>query len=128
MGRGEYKEIVPPDQVLELASIGCTDREIAAFFSIKSDTLRRNFAAELAKGREYIKTRLRMNMFRAADNLQPAILIFLSKNLLGYSDSPIDSTAKQPLPWVETEPTDLEIRGDIDESDNIPIEEHPGPN
>jgi hypothetical protein len=65
-----------------------------------------------------------MNMFRAADNLQPAILIFLSKNLLGYSDSPVDSGANQPLPWNEGKPTDLEITGDTDESDNIPIEEH----
>lgn len=101
VGRGDNRNVVPPDQVYELAAIGCTNAEIAAFFNIKTDTLARNFASELAKGREYTKTRLRMNMFKAADNLNPAILIFLAKNILGMSDSPVDSDANAPLPWNE---------------------------
>jgi hypothetical protein len=101
VGRGDNANVVPPDDVEKLAAIGCTDREIAAFFSIKEDTLRRNFAVNLTKGREYVKTRLRMNMFKAADNLNPAILIFLAKNILGMSDNPIDSEANAPLPWRE---------------------------
>jgi hypothetical protein len=64
--------VVPPEEVYKLAAIGCTNAEIAAFFDIKSDTLGRNFASELTKGREFQKTRLRMNMFKAADNLNPA--------------------------------------------------------
>lgn len=108
VGRGENKQIVPPDQVQELASIGCTDREIAVFFGIKEDTLRRNFADYLTKGREYIKTRLRMNMFKAADNLSPAILIFLSKNILGYSDQPLNTEANAPLPWTDDD-DDFEV-------------------
>lgn len=109
VGRGDNKAIVPPDQVYELAAIGCTNKEIAAFFGIKEDTLWRNFATELEKGRQYVKTRLRRNMFKAADNLQPAILIFLAKNLLGMSDSPIDNEANTPLPWDESEDTAIEI-------------------
>ena len=109
VGRGENREIVPPEEVYKLAAIGCTDREIAAFFGVKEDTLRRNFAENLQKGREFVKTRLRMNMFKAADNLNPAILIFLAKNLLGYSDSPVDSEANSPLPWNENSEEDLQI-------------------
>ncbi len=101
VGRGDNANVVPPDDVEKLAAIGCTDREIAAFFSIKEDTLRRNFAEYIAKGRQFQKTRLRMNMFKAADNLNPAILIFLAKNILGMSDSPVDSDANQALPWNE---------------------------
>lgn len=103
VGRGDNKAIVPPDKVYELASIGCTDREIATFYGIKEDTLRYNFAEQLEKGREYIKIRLRRNMFRAADNLTPAILIFLAKNLLGMSDQPAQGEANAPLPWSDDE-------------------------
>lgn len=100
---GRDQTVVPPDQVQELAAIGCSDKEIAAFFDINSDTLRYNFASELEKGREYLKTRLRRNMFRAADNLNPAILIFLAKNILGMSDNPINTEASAPLPWIESD-------------------------
>lgn len=103
VGRGDNREIVPPDEVEKLSAIGCTDREIAAFFGIKEDTLRRNFAEQITKGREFQKTRLRMNMFKAADNLNPAILIFLAKNILGMSDVPSDNEANKPLPWNEEE-------------------------
>jgi len=109
IGRGDSKEIVPPYEVYKLAAIGCTDREIAAFFGVKEDTLRRNFADNLTKGREYVKTRLRMNMFKAADNLQPAILIFLAKNILGMADSPLDAEVNKPLPWNESETVEMDI-------------------
>ena len=122
VGRGNNANVVPPEEVEKLAAIGCTDREIAAFFSIKEDTLRRNFAEYITKGREYQKTRLRMNMFKAADNLQPAILIFLAKNLLGMSDSPTDSEANTPLPWVESDTADLEIGEETDEDIDVRIQ------
>lgn len=111
VGRGENKQIVPPDQVEELASIGCTDREIAAFFKIKEDTLRYNFADNLQKGREFQKTRLRQAMFKnACVNMNAAVQIFLAKNVLGMSDQAMNAESNTPLPWIE---------GDIDESDEI---------
>ena len=120
IGRGEFRNIVPPEEVQKLASIGCTDREIAAFFDVKEDTLRRNFAEEITKGREYTKTRLRMNMFRAADNLHPAVLIFLAKNILGMSDSPVDSEANAPLPWNEEDANvEVEIGEEYEEDSGI---------
>jgi len=108
VGRGDNKQVVPPDQVEELASIGCTDREIATFFGVKEDTLRRNFADNLAKGREFQKTRLRRLMFKAAENLNPAILIFLSKNILGMTDQPLQTEANAPLPWTDDEEENVE--------------------
>ena len=98
---GRDKTVVPPDQVYELAAIGCNDGEIANFFGINEDTLRYNFKPELTKAREYVKIRLRRNMFKAADNLQPAVMIFLAKNMLGMSDSGM-SSSDAPLPWVES--------------------------
>lgn len=116
VGRGQNKTVVPPDQVYELACIGCTDMEIAGFFGIKHDTLRYNFAEELSKGRQYTKIRLRKAMFKnACDNMAPSVQIFLAKNILGMSDSPVDAEANTPLPWNE----------DLDE-DSINIEEDHG--
>ena len=110
VGRGENKTVVPPDQVYELASIGCTDKEIATFFQVKPDTLRRNFAAELAKGREFVKIRLRRAMFKnACDHMNAAVQIFLAKNVLGMTSEPVDTEANAPLPWNEFEPTTTDI-------------------
>lgn len=117
VGRGENKTVVPPDQVYELAAIGCTDNEIANFFGIKHDTLRYNFASELTKGREYVKIRLRRAMFKnACDHMNAAVQIFLSKNVLGMSDSPLDAESNKPLPWNEAE---LQEEMDIPNEDAI---------
>ena len=99
---GRDKTVVPPDQVYELAAIGCDDREIARFFGVKEDTLRYNFAEELAKGREFVKIRLRRAMFKnACDHMNAAVQILLAKNVLGMTDQAYASEANEPLPWVE---------------------------
>lgn len=118
VGRGENYAVVPPDEVEKLAAFGCTDTEIAAFFEIKQDTLRRNFAENIRKGREYQKTRLRKAMFKnACDNMNAAVQIFLAKNILGMSDSPIDSEANSPLPWNELDESDIQIGEETDVTD-----------
>jgi hypothetical protein len=99
VGRGDNREIVPPDQVYELTAIGCNIDEISRFFGVKPDTLKRNFADQIAKGQEYQKIRLRRNLFKAADNLNPAVLIFLAKSVLGMSET--GSSENTVLPWVE---------------------------
>lgn len=100
---GRDKTVVPPDQVEELAAIGCTDGEIAGFFGVNEDTLRYNFKSELTKGREYVKIRLRRAMFHnACVNHNAAVQIFLAKqaSILGMSDT--GGTANDtPLPWQE---------------------------
>lgn len=102
VGRGATRNIVPPDQVYELACLGVTHQEIANFFDVTVDSIRRNFASELQKGKEMQKIKLRRAMFKnACDNMQPAVQIFLAKNVLGMTDSPVDSEANAPLPWHE---------------------------
>jgi DNA replication protein DnaD len=99
---GRDKKIVPPTQVFELSALGCTDRDIANFFGVKEDTLRYNFADELTKGREELKISLRRAMIKnALTNMNVTMQIWLSKNLLGMADSPLNTDDTQPLPWVE---------------------------
>lgn len=98
---GRDRTVVPPDKVEELASLGCTDRDIANFYGIKEDTLRYNFADNLIKGREELKITLRRSMLRTAHSGNAAVLIFLAKNILGMSDTPVNSDDKKPLPWKD---------------------------
>jgi DNA-binding CsgD family transcriptional regulator len=113
---GRDRTVVPPDQVYELAAIGCTDGEIARFFGVKEDTLRYNFAEELEKGREYVKIRLRRAMFKnACDNMSAAVQIFLAKNILGMSDQPLSTEANAPLPWNETDDTEMDLEENANE-------------
>lgn len=110
VGRGETRNIVPPDQVYELSCLGVTHQEIANFYDVTVDSIRRNFASELQKGKEMQKIKLRRAMFKnACDHMQPAVQIFLAKNVLGMSDSPIDSEANAPLPWDESTDTTVTI-------------------
>lgn len=101
VGRGNRRRIVTPEDVYKLAQIGCTDAEIAQWFDIAYDTLRYNFADVMAKGRQDLKAALRTAMIKNAMNGNAALQIFLSKNLLGYSDNPTNTDDQKPLPWSD---------------------------
>ena len=100
VGRGIRRKVVFDQDVFKLAAMGCTNKEIATWFDIDENTLAYNFATIMAKGREQLKQSLRRAMLHnAIVNNNAAIQIFLSKNLLGMSDNPLDSEANAPLPW-----------------------------
>ena len=101
VGRGLRKKVVVPEDIYKLAAIGCTDTEIATWFDIEYSTLRYNFSETIAKGRQDLKAALRKAMITNAMNGNAALQIFLSKNLLGYSDNPQNTEDSKPLPWNE---------------------------
>ena len=101
VGRGLKRRVVIPDDVFKCAAIGMNDREIARWFDIAEDTLRRNFAGIIAKGREELKMTLRMSMIKHAQKGNAALLIFLAKNMLGMSDSPQNTDDTKVLPWTD---------------------------
>jgi len=99
---GRDKKIVPPDEVQKLAALGCSNRDIANFFGIEESNVSRHFAAFIIKGREELKITLRRAMLdNACRNMNAAVQIFLAKNILGMSDTPVNSDEKQPLPWSD---------------------------
>jgi hypothetical protein len=99
---GRDKKIVPPDEVYKLSALGCKNIEIADWFGVTEDAISRNFAAELIKGRAAVKISLRRAMLNnACQNMSASVQIFLSKNMLGMSDNPMDSEANTPLPWSD---------------------------
>ena len=106
VGRGRRKRVVVPKDVYELASIGCTDREIAQWFDCDENTLRYNFSDIIQKGREDLKHTLRRAMIKNALQGNAALQIFLAKNMLGMSDTPVSTDDKKPLPWSDDEDSD----------------------
>jgi hypothetical protein len=99
---GRDKKIVPPDEVQKLAALGCTNRDIANFFGIAEDNIVRHFADFITKGREELKISLRRAMLNnACKNNNAAVQIFLAKNILGMSDTPVNTEDQQPLPWSD---------------------------
>ena len=99
VGRGNRKRVVVPEDVYNLASIGCNDREIARWFDIDENTLRYNFSDIMEKGREDLKHSLRRAQIKVALSGNATMLIWLGKNILGQVDSPLNSDENKPLPW-----------------------------
>jgi hypothetical protein len=116
---GRMKIVVPPDEVEHLASLGCTDKEIADYFGVAENTLRYNFSVDLVKGRHQLRTTLRQAQLRHALNGNAALLIWLGKNILGQSDTGLGSDSNKILPWTD----DDVIDADVEELEEI-NEEH----
>lgn len=106
---GREKLIIDPQEVFKLASIGMKDTEISDWLGLNDNTLRFNFSVELLKGRESLKISLRRAMLNnAIQNNNTVMQIFLAKNFLGMSDSPLDAEANAPLPWNEDDTVAIE--------------------
>ena len=99
---GRDKAIIPPEEVYELAQLGCKDIEIADWFGIDGNTLRYNFSAELTKGRVALNISLRRAQINTALAGNPTMLVWCGKQYLGQSDTPIDTDSNQILPWVDS--------------------------
>jgi len=109
---GRNKIVVPPEEVEDLAQIGCTDRDIANWFGIDENTLRYNFSDYLIKGRENLKISLRRAMLKnACANLNAAVQIFLAKNMLGMSDQGMSTDGSKVLPFTDDDekPTEEQL-------------------
>lgn len=104
VGRGENQKVVPPDEVIALAKLHCTYKEMSDFFGINVETLKYNFSDLIAKGRAETKQALRKAQIKLALNGNATMLVWLGKNMLNQSDTgDTTSDENQILPWVENE-------------------------
>lgn len=85
-GRPRKALKIPRRKITELSAIGCTVEEIAGICEVSKDTLERNFAAFIDKGRADGKVRLRRLQQRSANKGNVTMQIWLGKQLLGQSD------------------------------------------
>jgi hypothetical protein len=112
---GRNQVVVPPEEVEDLASLGCTNTDIANWFGIDDSTLTYNFKQELIKGRENLKISLRRAMLKnACVNLNAAVQIFLAKNMLGMSDNGMNTDNSKVLPFTDND-DDQVSEADLDE-------------
>lgn len=101
---GRDNIVIPPEQVEDLAQLGCNNKEIANFFGVTESALGRNFATELLTGREILKQKLRRAMLQnACVNMNAAVQIFLAKNMLGMSDTGLTGDDTKVLPFTDDE-------------------------
>tara|TARA_R100000152_G_C6546917_1_gene22926 strand:+ start:88 stop:399 length:312 start_codon:yes stop_codon:yes gene_type:complete len=75
-------------QVEQLASFGCTNKEIASFFGCSADLIEKSYSEFLTKGRDKGKIKLRQLQWRSAERGNTSMLIWLGKQLLGQTDQP----------------------------------------
>jgi len=104
VGKGDRKTIIPIEQVRKLASLHLTYRDMADFFGVKESTFRDHFRFEVERYRQVTKQRLMEAMLtNAIDKMNPTMQVWMSKNLLGFADSPINTENSTVLPWSTTE-------------------------
>jgi hypothetical protein len=103
VGRDENQTVIPPEEIIKLARLGCSVEEMSAWFGVPANTLKYNFSDLIAKGRSETKQSLRRAQIALALKGNATMLIWLGKNMLGQSDSPLDSEANTPLPWSDNE-------------------------
>lgn len=101
VGRGENQRIIPIEQVRKLASLHLTYRDMAEFFGVRENTFRDHFRYEVERYRQVTKQRLMEAMLtNAVEKMNPTVQIWLSKNLLGFADNPVNTESSQTLPWL----------------------------
>ena len=86
-------------QLMKLSKLGCTNIEMADFFGCSPDLLEKSYSEYLIKGRAEQKMRLRQLQWRACENGNVTMLIFLGKNMLGQQDRLEENQLEEPLIW-----------------------------
>ena len=100
IGQGENKRIIDIEEVKKLASLHLTYKDMAEFFGCKENTFRDNFRSVVEQSRQTTKQRLMEAMLESAIVKQnPTILVWVSKNLLNWTDQPLNTDTNQVLPW-----------------------------
>jgi hypothetical protein len=88
---------IDTEEVVKLASYGCTNIEIADFFGCDESLIRKSYSEYLTKGRADMKIRLRKMQFNLAE--KSAVMgIWLGKQMLNQTDYPITEDS-EPLKW-----------------------------
>lgn len=88
MARPLKKILLSEEQIQYLASIGCTDTEVAHLAGLKDPgNVRKRFDKIMRKGRDEGKTRLRKLQWQRAQKGSDTMLIWLGKQILGQTDT-----------------------------------------
>jgi hypothetical protein len=84
--RGRPPLNIDERQVVALAGIGCTYREMAAILDCSLDVLERRFSVQIEKAYKTMRMSLRRHQLRLAESGNVTMCIWLGKQYLGQSD------------------------------------------
>lgn len=102
VGQRENRRVIPIEQVRKLAALHLSYRDMAEFFGVKENTFRDNFRYEVERYRQVTKQRLMEAMLtNALEKMNPTVQIWMSKNILGWTDQPVNTESSQVLPWLD---------------------------
>ena len=74
------------NEVEKLAAMACTAEEIASFFDCSQDTIERNFADALKKGRAKGRMSMKRSLFQKVQAGDLGAMVWWGKNFAGMSD------------------------------------------
>jgi len=86
MARPQKTATLTEEQIERLASIGCTDHEIAALAGLSETEIKRSFGPLLKSGRGKLRERLRSAQVARALDGSDTMLIWLGKQYLEQRD------------------------------------------
>ena len=103
VGKGDNQRVIPLEQVRHLAALHLSYKDMAQFFGVKENTFRDHFRHEVECYRMTTKQKLMEAMLtNAIDKMQPTMQIWLSKNIMGFADNPVNTESTVVLPWLDT--------------------------
>lgn len=103
VGRGENKTVIPEPEFYQMACLFSTWKDFSEYYGVPETTLRNNFRDLYIKARQTTKKKLRQKMLETALNGDRVMMIWLSKQWLGMSETPDKSSESDILPWNEEE-------------------------
>ena len=83
----KYK--IDPKNIEKLASYGCTNREIADYFGCDESLISKSYSSFITKGKASMKYKLRQMQWKSAERGNVPMQIWLGKQILGQSESPM---------------------------------------
>jgi hypothetical protein len=98
---GRPKIELDEELLYKLATIHCTMKEMVDILGVSEDTLKRNFAGIIDKGKAEGKSRLRRKQMEVALEGNPTMLIWLGKCMLHQTETPIAEETNRVLPWSD---------------------------
>ena len=96
-GPGRPRKELDENLIESLASIGCTNEEIAGIAGCTEKTLAGNYYDLLKKGRNAAKMSLRRKQFQLAQTGDRTMLIWLGKQMLGQSEKVKQVTSTEEI-------------------------------
>lgn len=93
---------IDEELLFDLASICCTNEEMALILKCSKDTLERRYAAVIREGRAAATMSLKRQLFKMASKEHFGALVWLTKNFCGMSDQIKQVTEVTTAPEIQS--------------------------